>query len=283
MVNDALFSDYDKDGDDDLIVVGEWMPITIFENNNGNFVKKEIEELKKTHGWYQSIIEIEINGDSNKDYIIGNWGGNNKFHPTIEKPLHIYADNFDENTSFDMVLSKVSKTGELIPVRGKECSSQQTPYLNTKLKTYKDFASSTLPEIYGEDKLENATHLEANNFMSVILKNKGEGSFEIIDLPIQSQFGPTLGLETFDFNNDGNQDIFGVGNVFDAEVETVRYDASKGYILLGDEIGNYSFHDDLSYFNDGEAKTIKKITINNVAHFIILNKNSELQILKLKS
>ncbi len=282
MVNDAVFSDYDKDGDDDLIVVGEWMPITIFENISGNFVKKEIEELKDINGWYQSIIELDINSDNNMDYVIGNWGGNNKFHPSKEKPLHIYADNFDENTSFDMALSKVSKTGELIPVRGKECSSQQTPYLNDKLKTYKDFASSTLPEIYGEDKLEKATHFQVNNFKSIALKNKGDLSFEIVDLPIQAQFGPTLGLETHDFNNDGIADIFGVGNVFDAEVETVRYDSSKGYILLGDEMGNYNYYDDLSYFNNGEAKTIKKILINGKAHFLILNKNSELQILKLK-
>ena len=258
------------------------MPITIFENNSGNFIKKEIEELKDINGWYQSIIELDINSDNNMDYVIGNWGGNNKFHPSKEKPLHIYADNFDENKSFDMALSKVSKTGELIPVRGKECSSQQTPYLNNKLKTYKDFASSTLPEIYGKDKLEKATHFQVNNFKSIALKNKGDRSFEIVDLPIQTQFGPTLGLETHDFNNDGIPDIFGVGNVFDAEVETVRYDSSKGYILLGDEMGNYNYYDDLSYFNNGEAKTIKKIMINGKVHFLILNKNSELQILKLK-
>lgn len=280
IINDALFSDYDKDGDNDLIVVGEWMPVTIFENINGKFVKKEIGALKNLDGWYQSITASDLNNDGLVDYIIGNWGANNKFHPTIEKPLHIYADYFDKNTSFDMVLSKVSKTGDLIPIRGKECSTQQTPFLQKKIKTYKDFANSTLPEIYGENILEKALHLEAHNFNSFILKNKGNGAFEIQKLPNQAQFSPTLGIEIQDLNNDGNLDIFGVGNIHEAEVETIRYDASKGYVLLGDKNGDFHFSDDFSYYSNLEAKTIKKITIGLETHFIILNKNDTLTILK---
>lgn len=280
MINDAVFSDFDGDGDKDLIVVGEWMPITIFENQNKKFIKKEIDALINSNGWYQSILEVDLDNDGNNDYVLGNWGDNNKFHPTKEKPLHIYAGNFDDNSSFDTALSKVSKTGELIPVRGKECSSEQTPYLNDKMKSYKEFASSTLFEIYGSEKLTGATHYEAHTFQSVILKNGGNGNFEIQPLPIQAQFGPTLGIEVFDINNDGHLDVFGVGNVYDAEVETIRYDASKGYVLLGNNKGSFEFEADTSYINDNEAKTLKKIVIGNITHFIILNKNGSLKILK---
>jgi enediyne biosynthesis protein E4 len=282
MVNDAIFSDYDNDGDKDLIVVGEWMPIIVFENQDKKFIKKEIALLKNINGWYQSISEADLNNDGNKDYIIGNWGDNNKFHPTKERPLHIYAGNFDENLSFDTALSKVSKTGNLIPVRGKQCSSEQTPFLNDKVKTYKDFASSTLFEIYGSDKLANATHYKAHNFKSIILMNNGQGEFTIETLPNQAQFGPTLSIEVQDINKDGYLDIFGVGNVYDAEVETIRYDASKGYILLGNEKGGYEYNSDTSYINNNEAKAIKKIEIGNTIHFIILNKNEPLKVLKLK-
>ena len=132
-------------------------------------------------------------------------------------------------------------------MRGKECSSEQTPYLNDKVKTYKDFASSTLFEIYGSDKLANATNYEAHNFESIILKNIGNGEFIIQPLPNQAQFGPTLGIETHDINNDGYLDLFGVGNVYDTEVETIRYDASKGYLLLGNDRGTYEFNADTSY------------------------------------
>ena len=215
------------------------------------------------------------------DYLVGNWGMNNKFHPTKEKPLHIYANYLDKNTSFDIVLSKVSKTGDLLPVRGKECSSQQTPFINEKLKTYKAFAASTLPDIYGEDKLKNAYHYEANNFNTILLKNEAGSAFEINNLPIQAQFSPTLGFEVQDINNDGYPDIFGIGNIYDAEVETIRYDASKGYVLLGNENGHFNYVHDLSYLNPNEARAIKKIIIKGQVHFIILNKNNSLHILRL--
>ncbi|WP_299886138.1 VCBS repeat-containing protein [uncultured Lacinutrix sp.] len=283
IINDAVFSDFDKDGDLDLIVVGEWMSITVFENNNQQFYKKEIDILKDFNGWYQTIKEIDLNNDGYPDYIVGNWGANNKFHPSKTKPLHVYADYLDTNKTFDIVLSKVSKTGHLIPVRGKECSSQQTPFINNNVNTFKAFAASTLPEIYGSNKLANATHYTAHNFESLALINNKNGGFKIQKLPIRSQFGPILSIDTYDINNDGYLDVFGVGNVFDSEVETIRYDASKGFILMGNNKGTLKFKEDSSYFNNHEAKAIKKIIINEIVHFIILNKNSTLNILKLKS
>ncbi len=281
IVNDAVFSDYDNDGDKDLLVVGEWMPIIVYENDDKKFRKKEIKALKNTNGWYNTIQEIDINNDGNVDYVLGNLGINNKFHPTIEKPLHIYADNFDANNTFDIALSKVSKTGALIPVRGKECSSQQTPYINNKLKSYKEFAVATMPEIYGQDKLKNATHYKASTFESLILINNGAGTFTKQNLPNRAQLGPTLGVESIDVNNDGFLDILGVGSIYEAEVETIRYDASKGYIVLGGNKGELKWYRDRSFFNEGEAKAIKQILINNEVHFIILNKNSSLKMLKI--
>lgn len=283
MTNDALFSDYDADGDLDLIVVGEWMGMIVFENENSTFTRKEFSALNAYSGWCQTIKEIGIDKDGFPDYLIGNWGANNKFHPTKKKPLHVYADYFDGNNSFDVILSKVSKTGDLLPVRGKECSSQQTPFISDKIKTYKDFAASTLPDIYGADNLNKANHLEVNNFSTVLLRNKKGLAFEIEDLPIQAQFGPTLSFETIDVNNDGVMDVFGVGNVYDAEVETIRYDASKGYVLLGNNDGGFDYSNDASYFNEKEAKSIKKIVINKQRHLIILNKKAAVKILKLNS
>ena len=280
MINDAIFSDFDNDGDEDLIIVGEWMPITFYENKDNTFYLKNIEGISNLNGWFQTITAADLDQDGNIDYIIGNWGKNNKFHPTKDKPLHIYADFFDDNTSFDIALSKVSKTGNLVPVRGKECSTQQTPFLGKKVKTFKEFAAATMPEIYGSEKLENATHYLGHNFASFILKNNGDGTFKIQKLPIRAQFSPTLSYEVVDVNKDGYLDIIGVGNINDSEVETIRYDASKGYILLGDKTGNFTFLNDESYYNNKEAKAIKKITINDVLHFIILNKNSKLTLLK---
>src|SRR5690606_13258638 len=161
LVNDFTITDYDNDGDPDFFVAGEWMPITLFENNGGSFSKSNFKAFENTSGWWNTIIATDFDNDGDDDYFVGNLGDNNKFHPSTEKPLHIYGNYFDDNKSYDMILSKHYK-GKLVPVRGKECSSEQTPFLNEKFETYKEFASSSLEQIYGEDKLQEAYHLKAH-------------------------------------------------------------------------------------------------------------------------
>ena len=241
------------------------------------FSRKEIPELIKSNGWQQTIKEFDMNNDGHKDYFIGNWGNNNKFHPTKENPLHIYADYFDQNNSFDIVLSKKSK-GKMVPIRGKECSTQQTPFLGKKIGSFNQFATASLSEIYGEDRLENATHYKVYNFSSIILKNNGDGTFKQIKLPKIAQFSPTLDIAFLDSKNDFPT-IFGVGNVYDSEVETIRYDASQNYLLLnsGTQFQNSS---DTSFLTTKEAKAIETITINNKKHLLILNKNRALTLLR---
>ncbi len=278
LVNDAIFSDYDGDGDGDLIVVGEWMPISIFKNDKGVFNKAEL-PFNTTKGWFQTIKAIDIDDDGDKDYFVGNMGHNNKFHPSKEKPLHIYANYFDSNKSYDIALSKEYQ-GELFPVRGKECSSEQTPFLNEKFGTYKDFAKSTIVDVYGAENIKNALHLEASSFSSYFIKNNGNEDLELIKLPIEAQFGPTHDFEFLDVNSDGRQEIIGVGSIYDAEVETIRYDASKGFMLNYDT-REFSALKDENFILDKEAKAIEKISIKGVLHLMILNANNQLNILRM--
>ncbi|MBO0320707.1 VCBS repeat-containing protein [Muricauda sp. CAU 1633] len=281
IVNDLLFTDYDGDGDKDLAVVGEWFPITFFNNQNGKFTKTSIAALNHTEGWWNTITEVDLDKDGNMDYLVGNLGDNNKFHPTKEKPLHVYSTNFDEDGKYDMILSKVYQ-GNLVPVRGKECSTEQNPFVSEKIQTYKEFANSTLIDIYGEEELNSAYHKQVHEFGSVYLKNKGDGSFEVQKLPTTAQFGPTMAFQVMDINQDGHLDILGVGNIYEAEVETIRYDANTGYILLGDSKGNLTPHTDISFFTQGNVKDMKKIAIGGEACYLIANNDEELTIFKVK-
>ncbi|WP_037348705.1 VCBS repeat-containing protein [Sediminibacter sp. Hel_I_10] len=280
IVNDLLFTDYDGDGDKDLAVVGEWFPITFFNNQNGKFTKAPNTSLNETEGWWNTITEVDLDKDGKMDYLVGNLGDNNKFHPTKEKPLHIYSTNFDEDGKYDMILSKYYK-GNLVPIRGKECSTEQNPFVSKKIQTYKEFANSTLIDIYGEKELNAAYHKTAFEFSSLYLRNKGNGSFEIQKLPTTAQFGPTMAFEIIDVNQDGHLDVLGVGNIYEAEVETIRYDANTGYILLGDSKGNLSPYMDHSFFTEGNVKAMKKITINGEQCYLITNNGGPLTIFKI--
>jgi enediyne biosynthesis protein E4 len=282
MITDAVFSDYDGDGDNDLIVVGEWSPIMIFENNQGNFkVLVNPPGLEKTNAWWYSIAAADIDGDGDVDYVAGNLGLNNKFKPNIEKPLHVFCNDFDQNGTYDIVLSKVGN-GSLLPVRGRECSSEQMPFIQQKFPTFKAFAEADLGAIYGDQALANALHYVAYDFASVYIENLGKGNFKLHPLPMEAQFGPTLSAKIIDVNADGHLDIIGVGAMHDAEIETARYDANRGYILLGNGKGNFETLKTSGLNTKIHAKDLEILIVKNQVILLVTGNNSAPAIFKLR-
>ena len=279
IINAILFSDYDQDGDKDLMVAGEWIPITIFTNADGIFSATKLDGLTETSGWWNTIAEIDFDQDGDLDYFVGNLGGNNKFHPSSEKPLHIYGTNLGDDSNYDMFLSK-DYQGHLVPVRGKECSTQQNPFVSEKIKSYKEFANSTLADIYGSIVLDQSYHTQVTEFESVYLENQGNGNFTIKHLPNSAQLGPTLSFVFTDVNKDGHVDVIGSGAIHESEVETVRYDANIGYVLLGDSKGGLKPYKDVNFYNDLNAKEMKLVNIKNEPYLIIANNDRPLTIFK---
>ncbi|MCB0465460.1 MAG: VCBS repeat-containing protein, partial [Aequorivita sp.] len=283
MVSEAVFTDYDNDKDLDLLVTGEWMAPTIFSNNNGKFTKNEnTTGLENTEGWWFTTTAADFDGDGDEDYFFGNIGGNNKFHPSAEKPLFIYAKDFDNNGSFDVAMSKIND-GRLVPVRGKECSSQQNPFLLDKIKSYKEFSTLDMNGIYGEEELKEAFKLTCHDFESMYAENMGGGKIKVKILPNEAQLGPTLSFIVRDFNNDGNMDVMGVGAIYDAEVETIRYDSNYGYVLLGDGKGGFNYSREYVPFIASDAKNMKAINIKGEEMFMVVSNNGPLQIFNFKS
>ncbi len=282
MVSEAVFTDYDMDKDLDLMVVGEWMAPTLFTNHDGTFEKNDnITGLEKTSGWWFSITAADFDGDGDEDYVMGNIGDNNKFHPSEKKPLYIYSKDFDDNGSYDVAMSKISN-GKVVPVRGKECSSEQNPFLLEKIQTYKEFAHMEFQDIYGEDRLKDAFKLTSYNFKSAYVENLGNGDFKVTDLVNEAQTGPTLSTLATDINNDGNMDILGIGAIYDAEVETIRYDSNYGYVLLGDGLGSFKYAKEYDPFIDSDSKDIDRIVINGKEHFLVVSNNAPLQLFTLE-
>lgn len=238
MVTDALFDDFDGDKDLDLIVVGEWMPVTFFENNAGKFsdVTKKYNPTRDI-GWWYSIEKGDLNKDGKNDYIVGNVGANNKFHPTKDNPLEIYCHDFDKSGTYDIVLAKY-QNNICYPVRGRQCSSDQMPFIKDKFPTYSEFATADISKIYGEEELKKALHYSATNFYSEAFMSS-KGGYEISKLPVFAQMGPINKSIIMDVNGDGNLDVVAAGNNYSTEVETIRYDGGRGVVLIGDGKGNF--------------------------------------------
>ena len=238
MVTDAQWLDWDKDGDLDLIVVGEWMPISFFENENGKLRNATTEMgMENTAGWWNRLEAADLDGDGDLDLVAGNLGLNIKYKASEERPFRLYVKDFDGNGTNDIYLGYYDADGVCYPVRGRSCSSQQMPYISEQYKTYDAFAKASIEQVLGE-RVEGALERSCQLFESVWLENTG-GQFAVHKLPTQAQIAPVFGIACFDWNGDGTMDIALTGNYYHREVETVRSDAGSGCLLLGDGKGNF--------------------------------------------
>jgi hypothetical protein len=214
------------------------MPVKIYEYKQNKLINVSDEYgIENTEGWWNKIIADDLDGDGDQDLILGNLGENYKFKASKEKPFQVFANDFDNNGTNDIFLARYIQDSLLVPIRGKECTSQQMPVIGQKFPTYLSFAQSDLPSILGKD-IENAIHYKAHLFSSIILINE-KGKLLMKKLPVEAQLSAITGIIVQDFDNDGKKDILLAGNKFDVEVETTPADASPGLLLKG--LGDLAF------------------------------------------
>ena len=239
LVTDARWTDANQDGLFDLVVVGEWMPITLFEQKSDHKFADASSKygLEGTQGWWYGLEIADMDGDGDEDIVAGNLGLNYKYKTAPNEPFEVYYKDFDENGSRDIVLSYYN-FGEKYPLRGRSCSSEQVPMLRVKFPTYDLFAGSDLETVYGEDELATSLNYQAHTFASLYLERTPNG-FTAQPLPNAAQ---TSSLNTFlaeDFDQDGHKDLLVAGNLFTSEVETPRNDAQVGALLKGFSNGTF--------------------------------------------
>ena len=275
MVTSALWTDYDHDGKLDLIVVGEWMPITVFKNQGGKFVKQNPSGLASSHGWWNKIVAHDFDQDGDMDYVAGNFGENSKFKVSVKEPLHVYCGDFDESGTLDIVLGYYNQ-GLCYPVRGRQCTSEQMPYIKKKFPTYDAFGRASLVDVYGYA-LNNALHYKAYTFASSYIENTGDGNFIVHPLPVQAQFSTVFGIITADFTGDGHTDLLLAGNFYPLEVETGRNDAGKGLLLSGDGKGKFTpiTLTESGFYDPGDVRAISMIEKKNGQKLIIVANNKD--------
>ena len=239
LVNSAIWSDFDSDGWQDLLIAVEWGPVAVFKNDDGKLVKwTEEMGLSSKLGWWHGIAAADLDADGDMDYVVTNQGRNTKYHATQEHPHRLYYDDFDNNGSLDLVEAEFEGDVEY-PVRGRSCSSRCMPFIADKFKTFHDYSVASLSDIYEvEDKSRPVREL---NFLdSVVLWNDGESGFRVESLPKLAQISPGYGVSVCDFDADGFPDILMATNFFASQPETGYMDGGLGWLLKGGKNGQFT-------------------------------------------
>ena len=237
MITDAKWVDLDQDLDMDLVIVGEWMPISVFINENGKFSYQK-DNFPNSNGWWNTIESKDLNGDGLPDIIVGNHGLNSRFKATSEKPLQMYVKDFDRNGITEQILCQY-EGDKLYPLALKHDLQTQLPHIGRKYPQYQDYKDVQITDIFSPQELEDAILLEAQDLSTSVYLSNGDLGFSKIDLPIEVQFSNTYAISVEDYNGDDFQDILLGGNMYHSKPEMGRYDASYGSLLLGDGSGDF--------------------------------------------
>lgn len=279
---DALFTDFNNDGWQDLILTGEWMPVTFLKNEKGKFIDVTNEsDIKNQTGWWNSIAGGDFDNDGDIDYIVGNLGLNSFYKASSLYPVSVYAKDFDNNGSYDafpalyIPASKDDAEKKLFPVQTRDDAVKQMISLRSKFQNYKLFAAATIDQLFTKEQMTGALKLEAVNFKSSYLRNDGKGKFTLIPLPVQAQVSVLNGMSVDDYDGDGNLDIILNGNDYGTEVFVGRYDALNGLYLKGDGTGNFtplSISKSCIYI-PGNGKALVKLRGENGSYLLAASQN----------
>ena len=279
MVTDALWDDFDGDGDKDLIVIGEWMAPTFYQNDNGTLAKSKI-EYRKLHGLWQTIEAFDIDHDGDTDYLLGNWGLNSKFVASTKDPMRLYYSDFDGNGQTETITA-TKKDRKYYPVSGLNDLASQMVFLRKKFNTYRSFAGKPIEEILDKKMLQKATIRDVQELRSGYLKNDN-GSFTFVPFPSELQVSPILAFATYDFDGDGKKEALAGGNYFGVKPYHGRFDSFSG-ALINDEKNVILGYDLGLDFVQRSLRHLNVISLDNEQYLLAIFNNDAAQVYRIKN
>lgn len=282
MITDALWSDFDEDGHIDLVIAGEWMPVSFFKNNKGQLQNiTATTGVQNQTGWWNSLTAGDFDNDGDTDYVAGNLGLNSNYCAKPNQPLQVIAKDFDKNGSIDAVLSCYLKSedGSMrpYPMHTRDDLNAQMPRTRSIFARYSNYAMATIDEVIPAKEREGALILQANHMASSYLENLGQGKFKISELPQVAQFAPVFGMVADDVNQDGNLDLLLVGNDYSTEVFTGNYDALIGLYLQGNGQGMFKpvAVSQSGFFVNGDAKGMAQLYTKQGEKLTLVTQNQD--------
>lgn len=282
MITDALWSDFNNDGKLDLVLTGEWMPVSFFKNMGNSF--KEVNQssgINQHVGWWNSLTAGDFDNDGDIDYVVGNLGLNSQFKASPAEPMIIYAKDLNNNGKLDPMIFCYIKaedgTRKPFPMHTRDDLISQLISIRKQYPTYKSFGKASLAELWSAADRENAITMRANDLNTSYIENKGNGSFTIRPLPLEAQVAPVYGMTNRDVDGDGNLDLLLVGNDYGMEPGGGRHDAFMGLYLKGDGKGEFNSVPlaQSGFFVNGDAKALTTVHTADDQDILVATQNQD--------
>jgi len=279
MISDASFEDIDLDGDLDLIVVGEYMGIELFENINGTFRRRTESKLASYKGWWNVLHAVDIDQDGDQDLIVGNHGLNSRFKASAERPIKLYFNDYDQNGFSEGIQTFEAADGRDYPFALRHNLLDQLKGLKRKFPNFESFKNAAIDDIFPKEVLDETRVLEATELKTMLFINEGNFQFRESPLPIEAQVSPVYAIATHDFDQDGDIDIILGGNLFNVQPEVGIYDASYGTYLENQGDANFKYYSDGRGFKvEGEVRDIKVVG----DQVLVMRNNDRIETFKFK-
>ena len=241
MVTDAAWLDLDQDKKPELIVVGEWMPVSVFGNEQGRLVNRTSRYFDKSQpGWWTEIAVADFNHDKKPDLLIGNWGENSQMKATITEPIDLFYNDFDKNGSVEPILMCYVQ-GKSYPYVTRDELLQQINGYRPRYPTYASYADATISDVFDEKTRAEAKHLTATNLKTTCFLSTSSGKLRGVALPVQAQYAPVHTITVLDANADGHDDVLLCGNNSRAKIRLGKMDANFGVLLAGNGKGGFKY------------------------------------------
>ena len=241
MITDAAWTDLDGDNRAELIVVGEWMPVSVFGMRNAKLENRTSDFFDKAYkGWWNTLTITDINKDQKPDLLIGNMGTNTQFSVSDAEPAEMYYSDFDNNGAVDPIFCYYIQ-GISYPYVTRDELLQQLVSLRSRFTSYESFAGVTMEEIFGAEGLAKAGYLEANHMQTSLFLSNGSGKYSLSELPIQAQYSPIYTISVLDYDADGHKDLLLCGNNSHTKLRLGKFDANYGCLLKGDGKGGFQY------------------------------------------